>query len=260
MYRFKLMAGFAAIAVAVTPAAASAYAKPSMRTVRTDLRSADQALTMVADLVKNHDGAAAAIQIVRNRRQTQAAAHEAARVSGARGRAAALQLVARQYSSNTDEYAGLVDQVTGCVQTEMASAISASENGRENALNALTGLMSTLPADAQSGIARAIAALTSSEQSSVASIGTALHAGVSPAAQPALNTALTQAVNAMDTGLKRLQGIVAQLPTAAQGSVQSAINGVSGILQGILGGGTSTLGGILAGLPVPGGLPIGVGR
>jgi hypothetical protein len=52
-------------------------------------------------IVRNHDGAAAAIQIVRNRRQTQAAAEEAAHLSGARGRAAALQLVARQYSSNT---------------------------------------------------------------------------------------------------------------------------------------------------------------
>ena len=110
----------------------------------------------------------------------------------------------------------------------MATAISQNVNGREKALTTLTGLMAKLPAQAQGGIAKAIAAISGDSQDEVLDIVSALQSGqVSDAAQPALTQALTAASGAMFTGVERLQGLVATLPGPAQGPVQNAINRAS---------------------------------
>lgn len=278
MNRSKLTAALAATAVLAVPAAASAHEKSSTQSVRAHIRNADQALTMVADLVKDNKDAATAIQMVQNRRQTQAATREAGRVRGRSARAAAMRLVAQQRDDNVESYAALVDEVAGDTQVDMANAIASNVNGREKALSTLTALLPMLPAQAQAGIAKAIAAISGNGQDEVVDIVTALNSGqVSDAAQPALSTALTAASGAMFTGVNRLQGLVAGLPGPAQGPVQNAINRVTGILQGLFGGGTqsgattgpgavtgalpipSTLP-IPSGLPIPGFLPFGGGR
>ncbi len=258
----KLTAALAATAVLAVPAAASAHEKSSTQSVRAHIRNADQALTMVADLVKDNEDAAAAIQIVQNRRQTQAATREASRLRGRSARASALRMVAEQRDENVETYAALVDEIAGDAQVDMATAISQNVNGREKALSTLTALMAMLPAQAQAGIAKAIAAISADGQDEVVDIVTAMKSGqVSDAAQPALNTALTAASGAMFTGVERLQGLVATLPGPAQGPVQNAINRVTAILQGLFGGatqpGTTTGPGAVTGsLPIPSTLPI----
>ena len=158
--------------------------------------------------------------------------------------------------------AALVDEVAGDAQVDMATAISQNVNGREKALSTLTSLLAKLPAQAQAGIARAIAAISGDSQDEVLDIAAALKSGqVADAAQAALTTALTVASGAMFTGVERLQGLVATLPGPAQGPVQNAINRVTGILQGIFGGGTQSdttpgPGAITSGLPIPSNLPI----
>lgn len=262
MNRSKLTAALAATAVLAAPAVASAHQKSSTQSVRAHVRSADQALTMVADLVKDNKDAAAAIQMVKNRRQTQAATREASRLRSRSARSTALRLVARQRDDNVETYAALVDEVSGDAQVDMATAIGQNVNGREKALSTLAGLMATLPAQAHAGIARAIAAISGNGHEEVVDIVDALRSGqVSEAAQPALTTSLTAASGAMFTGVERLQGLVAGLPGPAQGPVQSAIDRVTGILQGIFGGGspsgaTTGLGAITSGLPIPSNLPI----
>ena len=261
MNRSKLTAALAATAVLAVPAAASAHEKSSTQSVRAHIRNADQALTMVAGLVKDNKDAAAAIQMVQNRRQTQAATREAGRLRG-RARAAAMRLVAQQRDDNVETYAALVDEIAGDPQVDMANAIASNVNGREKALSTLTGLLPTLPAQAQAAIATAIAAISGNSQNEVVDIVTALNSGqVSDAAQPALSTALTAASGAMFTGVNRLQGLVAGLPGPAQGPVQNAINRVTGILQGLFGGatrpGATTGPGAATGaLPIPSNLPI----
>ncbi len=262
MNRSKLTAALAATAMLAVPAAASAHEKSSTQSVRAHIRNADQALTMVADLVNNNKDAAAAIQMVQNRRQTQAATRETSRLRGRSARASAMRMVAKQRDENVETYAALVDEIAGDAQVDMAVAVSSNVNGREMALSTLTALLPMLPSQAQAGIAKAIAAISGDSQDEVVDIVTAMKSGqVSDAAQPALNTALTAASGAMFSGVERLQGLVGTLPGPAQGPVQNAINRVTGILQGLFGGGTqpgTTTGPVTVtgSLPVPSGLPI----
>ena len=90
----KMVGGVVAVAVLAAPSMASAHSDPSVSSVKVHVRNADQALTMVADRVKANDNAAAAIAMVQNLRQTQAATREARRLQGRAKKAKALRLVA----------------------------------------------------------------------------------------------------------------------------------------------------------------------
>ena len=255
----KLAGGLAAVAVLAAPAMASAHSDPSVNSVRAHVRNADQALAMVADRVKTNDNAAAAIAMVRNLRQTQAATREARRVQGRSQKAKALRLVADQRNDNVLVLSAIVDEVSDSAQPATATALNYNLKGRETAIARLTSLASTLPAQAQAGIARAIAAIAGNP-APVANIAGALTSGdITPTAQPQLQQALTLASGAMFTGVGQLQQIVGMLPAPAQGPVNMAITQVTGILSSIFGTGSpsgATTGGMLSNLPIPTNLPI----
>ncbi len=259
----KLAGGVAAVAVLATPSIASAHSDPSVNSVRTHVRNADQALAMVAERVKHNDNAAAAIAMVRNLRQTQAATREARRVQGRSKKAKALRLVADQRNDNVLMLSAIVDEVSDSTQAATATALNYNLKGRETAIARLTSLAPMLPAQAQAGIATAIAAI-SGNPAPVANIAGALNSGdITSAAQPQLEQALTLASGAMFTGVGQLQQIVGMLPAPAQGPVNMAITRVTGILSSIFGtgsptGGTTggTTGGMLSNLPIPTNLPV----
>lgn len=252
MNPLKLTLGVAATAALAMPAAASAHETASAQSVRAHVRSADQALTRITRLVERDRDAAAAAQMVRNRRETQAATREAGRLRDREARATALRLVAGQHDENVETYAGLVDDVTGDMQTGMARAIGAGVSGRETALGTLTRLMPKLPASAQRAMANAITALSSTGQDEVLDIGTAMGSGqLSDVARSYLEKALAKASTAMTAGLERLQDVVAVLPSAAQGSVRDAIDRVTELLQRGPGTGTPHPGANVTDRPVP---------
>jgi hypothetical protein len=255
----KAAAGLMAAAVLAAPSAASAHSDPSVKSVRSHARSADKALAVVADKVKDRDQAAAAIAMVRNLRQTQAATREAGRVRGRSDRARALRLVTAQRAANVRTLAEVVDEVSGDVQVDMVAALTSNLTGRERAIAKLTALAPTLPAAAQSGIARAIAAISARGAQDLENMATAARSGrIEAGALPQLQQAMAIASGAMFTGVGQLQQIVGMLPGPAQGPVNDAIARVTGILQGIFGGGgtAGTPGGMPANLPVPANLPI----
>jgi len=255
----KLAGGLAAVAVLGAPAMASAHSDPSVSSVRAHVRNADQALAMVTDRVKHNDNAAAAIAMVRSLRQTQAATREARRVQGRSKKAKALRLVADQRNDNVLVLSAIVDDVSDSAQAAMATALNYNLKGRATAIARLTSLAPTLPAQAQAGIATAIAAI-SGNPAPVANIAGALNSGdITPAAQPQLQQALTLASGAMFTGVGQLQQIVGMLPAPAQGPVNMAITRVTGILSSIFGTGSptgGTSGGMLSNLPIPTNLPV----
>lgn len=261
MKHFTKMAGGGVVAVAVlaAPSMASAHSDRSVSSVKAHVRNADQALTRVAEHVKADDNAAAAIAMVRNLRQTQAATREARRLQGRAKKAKALRLVADQRNDNVLVLSALVDEVSDTAQAAMATALNNNLRGRETAIARLTSLATTLPVQAQAGIARAIAAI-SGNPTGVVNIAGALNSGeITPAAEPPLEQALTLASDAMFTGVNQLKQIVGMLPTPAQGPVNLAITRVTGILQSIFGNGTSTggtTGGMLSNLPIPSNLPV----
>lgn len=254
----KLAGGLAAVAVLAVPSMASAHSAASVSSVRVHVRSADQALAMVADRVKTNDNAAAAIAMVRNLRQTQAATREARRVQGRSQKAKALRLVASQRNDNVLVLSAIIDDVSASAQPATATALNYNLNGRDTAIARLTSLASTLPAQAQAAIAAAIAAIAGNP-APVANITGALSSGdITPTAQPQLQQALTLASGAMFTGVGQLQQIVGMLPAPAQGPVNMAITQVTGILSSIFGTAspTGTTGGLLSSLPIPTNLPI----
>jgi hypothetical protein len=255
----KLAGGVAAVAVLATPSLASAHADPSVNSVRSHVRNADQALAMVADRVKANDNAAAAIAMVRNLRQTQAATREARRVQGRSKKSKALRLVADQRNDNVLVLSAVVDEVSEGTQAAMATALNYNLKGRETAIARLTSLAPMLPAQAQAGIATAIAAI-SGNPAPVANIAGALNSGnITPAVQPQLQQALSLAGGAMFTGVGQLQQIVGMLPAPAQGPVNMAITRVTGILSSIFGSGSPAAGtgdGMLSNLPIPTNLPV----
>ncbi|MDQ3722385.1 MAG: hypothetical protein M3376_04810 [Actinomycetota bacterium] len=151
----KLAGGLVAVAVLAAPAMGSAHSDPSVNSVRAHVRNADQALAMVAERVKDRDNAAAAIAMVRNLRQTQAATREARRVQGRSKKAKALRLVADQRNDDVLMLSAIVDEVSDITQAAMATALNYNLKGREAAIARLTSLAATLPAPAQAGIARA---------------------------------------------------------------------------------------------------------
>lgn len=255
----KMAGGVVAVAALAAPSMASAHSEPSVNSVKAHVRSADQALTMVAERVKANDDAAAAIAMVRNLRQTQAATREARRLQGRAKKAKALRLVADQRNDNVLVLSALVDEVSDNAQAAMATALNNNLRGRATAIARLTSLATTLPAQAQAGIARAIAAI-SGNPTGVVNIAGALNSGdITPAAEPQLEQALTLASGAMFTGVNQLKQIVSMLPAPAQGPVNMAITRVTGILQSIFGNGSptgATTGGMLSNLPIPTNLPV----
>ncbi len=254
----------AALALAL-PAGASAHATASPQSVRAHVQSAETALTQVQQLVAGNQDAAAAVAMARNQVQTRAAAREAGRLRGAPRRATALRLVARLQDENVATFAELVDDVAPATQEPMAAALSAALAGRDRALQTLTALAPTLPAQAQRGVARAIAALSGDRTDEVVQLVGALTSGrVSPGAQPAVEQALSNAAAGIAVGMSRLQEVLGTLPPQAQAPVRQAMERLAGILQGLAGGaaggpstGASVPGGPPAGLPIPvGGVPV----
>lgn len=261
----KVTTGVVAVVVLAAPSIASAHSSASVSSVRAHVRGADQALAMVADRVEDHDQAAAAIAMVQNLRRTQTATRESGKVRGRSQGAKALRLVVAQRDANVQTLAGLVDDVSGDVQLDMARALANNLSGRQTAIAKFTALAPMLPTAAQAGIAQAIAAISAHGVDEVTTITGALRSGqVAAGAQPQLQQALTLASAAMFTGVGQLQQIVGMLPGPAQGPVNNAIARITGILQGIFGnggpvGGTTPGGapaGVVSNLPIPTNLPI----
>lgn len=252
----------AALALAL-PVSASAHSAASPQSVQAHVRSADAALTKVERLVAGHQDAAALVATARNQVQTRAAVREAARLRGASRRATALRLVARMHDENVATFSELIDEVDAAAQEAMADALTAALAGRERALNTLTALAPKLPAQAQRGVARAIAALSGDRTDEVAQLMAALASGrISAGAQVVVEQALSNATAGIAVGMSHLEEVLGTLPPQAQAPVQQAMDRLAGILQGLLDGagaalatGAPSTGGPIPSLPIPS-LPI----
>ena len=263
--RTRTLIGLAAGATLLFPVTASAHERSSVKSVNAHVKAADQALDRVAELVGDNDQAAAAVAFARNRVEMRRAQAEAVRVKGrdtAAG-ARALRAVAAQNDVNAETFAGLIEDASGAAQLAVAKGASASVKGRDTALAQLTSLSGRLPAAARPGIARAITAVTGDGQQDIETLKRALESPDVPAeVKPWIEFAIAQITAGLGTATSQLESLLPQLPAAAQGPVQSAldrVNGilgmVTGILQGIFGGGAAGAP-ALDGLPIPSGLPI----
>lgn len=261
----KILTGLAAAVALALPASAGAHERASVKSVKTHLAQADQALQQVTALVAEHDQAAAAVAFARNRLEMRRAQAETARVKASGKAAAALQAVARQQDTNSEAFVGLVDDATGDMQVQVAKGAAASVKGRDKAIAQLSALAERLPEPARAAIARAMSAVLDDAADDAEAISETLASpDVSELAKPWLQLAIAQATAGITTAMTQLQGLLPLLPAPAQAPVQQALDTVTGvlgmvngILEGIFGGaGDSSGPPVPAGLPVPGKLPI----
>jgi hypothetical protein len=240
--RIDIKATIAALACGALALPASALASPT--DVGEHIARADQALAKVETLVAHNQDALAAIAMARANVQARLAGVDAADVRGASGAATAWRRVARQFSENAEAFAGLIDEVRGSRQDDVADAVRAAVNGRARAVEELTALLERVPAEAVPGLTRAIAAI-SGDGDAVASLEGALAAGgIAPGAIDDVEAALARARAALEDVLDRLEALVSELPAEAQPYVEAAIDRVRehlsfvfDLLDGLLGGG-----------------------
>ncbi|MDQ3644105.1 MAG: hypothetical protein M3356_01170, partial [Actinomycetota bacterium] len=174
--------------------------------------------------------------------------------AGAKRYGSAVRMVGSVSNNGADAFSFVVDDAAGDPQVAIARAIAASIAIRERVIEALTGLLDTVPAEARPYLAQVIALLSSDGQDEVVGITGALDNPALPADVAGILTqALELATGAIDDAIARLQGIVGMVPGPAQGAVQEALTLVTGQLQTV----TKLIEDLFAGLlggatPVPG--------
>ena len=288
--RVFTVAAIAATSLAA-PTAASAHSPVSPASVKQHNRDANRALNRVAELVRTHDDAAAAIELARERAQVAAAVREAValvraadtpgeRVAAARALATAV-LVRDGIVGLT---ADLVDEAGPGLQEDLAAGLPADMEARDRALEVLRRVMNRLPEQARGAIASVIAMIAGRAPADAATLAGLLQSGrLSPEAAAALNTAFGHVVSGLGQAQSQLEALLPQLPAAAQGAISQVIALLAGqqdeirsLLERVLGvaqpgapaggqpgttalpaGGAGPSGSPLpSGIPIPQGLPI----
>jgi hypothetical protein len=259
--RFSILAVGAALAIAALPSTSLAA---SSHSARAHYRTADAALTEVAQYVIS-DPSRAAAALVRDRRATAALARDAralrkaARSAKQRVRAAkAYRLLAAQQNENVETLSALV-QYAGDFRTQMAQYLTGAIDGRQLALDVLEALAPYLPDSVQEAIAEAIANYSTDSQQAVSSLADALaHGDLSTTVQDIVTTALDKLTAALNDAVDHLKAIVPLLPEAAQqlvtevfSLVNQSIESVSSIIKDVLGSVFGVSGDSVGGIDLP---------
>lgn len=170
--RVGLLAAAAALAV---PGVASASGLDSaVDAVQKHTNKADAALDRAVSAFERDADRRGKARLSRSRSQMGLATAAAAKlVSGAQtaedrvAAARALMIVATQRDENVEELVGVLAETDGRVEKRLARIARGDTRGREKAVGVLSELAPTLPADAATGIAIAIAALTADRSGEV---------------------------------------------------------------------------------------------
>ncbi|MGH2943201.1 MAG: hypothetical protein ACRDLN_10580 [Solirubrobacteraceae bacterium] len=208
------------------------------------------------------------------RRMARTAVTEQQNVTAAK----ALTLAGTQYDELVETITAVVDQITGQVQSLVATAIAPSLAGKQQIIAVLTDLVDEVPASVQPIIASIIAGLSVGDANEIVNLDEALDSGTLPAGIAGIVTsALGMATGIIDQAFAMVQNLVPMMPVAAQAPmsqvlsvvnasigtfVPSVLQTVTGLVDTILGslpfvGGTSAtsggsglsgLGGLLDGI------------
>lgn len=268
----RMLAAAAAVVSLVAPSLAAAHERPSPGSVQAHATGAAAALDRVEALLAS-DPAAAAAAYAKNRRETRRASLDARALGQREGRGAlsraarASAILANLQDDGADVFSDLV-QVPGTGQAEFGKALAASAKGREAAVSMLSRLAAQLPAQAQAGIARAIAAINADSDKEITEIVN-LAAGeqLPTEVRPWLSLALGYATQGISQAVGQVTSVLDRVPEQARphvadalGRVTAALDRVTGILSGIFGpaAGETPIGETspTSAMPIPAGLPI----
>jgi len=255
----KRLIGVCAAAICVAfPAAASA--QPDVRDVAQKVRSADAAFALAQQAAEQGNVQELLAALRSEQKLARAAYRKAGQVDGIANVARAERKVAVHYDGSFNTLAAIVDQVPAEVQPIVLEALGRSSAARDEVIASLTELAGRLPAQAREAVISAITRMQTDGdlESIVSAIG---NARLNAATRADLSELLGTITARLDDAMVRLEGLVGQLPPAAQAPVAAAIEIVNNhlgevaeILSGVLGSLPSGSG--PTSLPV-GGLPVG---
>ena len=254
MFTQRLTLRLGAMLVVAGSLVAVPAASADVSDVRDYVRGADQALAKVETLVASNESATAAVKMARANALTRRADKQAGRVEAAK-RIRAERLVAKQYDQNADVALESIEEVESSEQTEFAQLVDQALRGRARAVATLTALLDRVPAQAQVGIARAIAAIGVSSNEQLVEVGTVVTSReISPEAAEALTSVVGRLQSALERVQSTLQGVIERLPAQAQAHVQAALAHVTSSITQAIG----RLENLFSNLPIGGG-PFGGG-
>jgi hypothetical protein len=171
--------------------------------------------------------------------------------------AQALTLAGTQYDSLLETLTALVDD--GPAQSLIAGAIPPTIAGKTQVLQALTSILPNVPTSVQPTLASIITSLGAGDATEVVNLDNALNVGTLPDTITGLVTqCLNMAVQAIQSALQLVQGILPMLPVGAQvpiGTIVTQVVGmVTGLVPSVLATVTGLINTIIGGLPIVGGV------
>jgi hypothetical protein len=259
--RLSILMAVGVMGLAAVPATSVAA---SSHSARAHYRTADAALTEVAQYVIS-DPSRARAALVRDRRATAALARDAralrraARNARLRVRAAkAYRLLAAQQNANVETLSALIKWADD-FRLQMARYLTGAIDGRQAALDALQALAPYLPDSVQEAIAETIAHYSTDSQHAVSSLSDALAGGDLPTAvQGIVTSALDMLTAAISDAVDQLKAIVPLLPAEAQplvvevfALVNQNITAVTDIIKQVLGSVFGASGDTIGGIDLP---------
>jgi hypothetical protein len=257
MKKLTTITAFAAVAALAIPAVAPAKA-PSPATSKTvvakRIKDADAALAALRKAARRHNAGAATSALRASRRSTALASVSAQQLAGSGLdpvlAAKLLKLVGGQELQNFDVYASLIDDVVAQVQSALALGANNAAIGKQAAIEKLTALLPTLPAELQPALAAVIASLGAGGSGGLSQITGLLQGGTVP---PQVQDMLTTVLQTVHANVTEILGLVTQqlqgLPAASivapiLAMVTSQVDQIFSIINGVLGG---SLGGVTTG-------------
>jgi hypothetical protein len=248
----RIAVGLAAAgAIAVTGAPAASAHSPSAKGVSAHAKKAHVAMKRVAVAVDRHNSRSARKHLAVARRQAAVAAREARALRAAADTPAEYTTAAGALGLATDTYtdlltmiSGLIDEVSGIVQSSLAKALPATVNGHTKLLDMLNGVVALLPEQYQDEAAAFIAQLTAATADPLGTLTGLLGAGGLPVDIASIvTTAVQTATEAVQMALSHIEALLPSLPAIAQGPIRMALTMVTDIMDMV----TGTLGNFLPG-------------
>jgi hypothetical protein len=234
--RFALAGALSAGLMVAVPAAQA----DTLSTVRTHVHRADTALAKVVAAAPSGSvsGPLASLEAAINAAGVNAAnlykhAHTASvRVNAA----AAMDKVAAQENRDAAALTPIIGQLTGAAQSEVAAAVAAVTQGREQALSLVSALVPKLPAVSRSAVAGTVASLSDSGVGQVGQLlGTISPNSIACTALNTVGQVVATVVASVQSDLTRVQGLLSMLPVGGGTQFSSIISGLPSQLTSLVG-------------------------
>ncbi len=233
--RFALAGALSAGLMVAVPAAQA----DSLSMVRTHVHHADTALAKVIAAAPSGSvsGPLATLEAAINAAGVNAAnLYKHAHTTSVRERAAvAMTKVAAQENRDAAALTPMIGQLTGVAQAEIAKAVAAVTQGREQALSLVSTLVPKLSGGSQAGVAGTIASLSDSGAGQIDQlIGSISPNSIACTALDAVGQVVATVVASVQTDLGRVQGLLPMLPVGGSSQFTSVISGIPAQLTSLV--------------------------